>query len=46
VTNLFMEAFPNRPALVGGILEKPCRAVLADFFAALRQKKAVDVKLF
>ena len=39
VTNLYMEAFPNRPALVGGILEEPCRGVLADFFAALRQKK-------
>ena len=38
VTNLFMEAFPHRPALVGGILEEPCRAVLADFFADLRQK--------
>ena len=39
VTNLFMEAFPHRPALVGGILEEPCRAVLADFFADLRQRK-------
>ena len=38
VMNLFMESFPNRPALVGGILEEPCRAVLADFFAALRKK--------
>ncbi len=36
VTNLFMEAFPNRPALVGGILEEPCRAVLQRFFAGLR----------
>jgi tRNA(adenine34) deaminase len=39
VTNLFMEAFPNRPALVGGILAEPCRQVLADFFAGLREKK-------
>ena len=39
VTNLFMEAFPNRPALVGGILAEECRQVLADFFAGLRQKK-------
>ena len=38
VINLFMEPFPNRPALVGGILEEPCRAVLASFFADLRQK--------
>ena len=36
VTNLFMENFPNRPALVGGILEAACRQVLADFFAGLR----------
>ena len=36
VTNLFIEDFPNRPALVGGILEADCRQVLADFFAGLR----------
>ena len=36
VTNRFMEDFPNRPALVGGILEADCRQVLADFFAGLR----------
>ena len=39
VTNLFMEAFPNRPALVGGILAEECRAVLADFFGGLRRGK-------
>ena len=39
VTNLFMEEFPNRPALVGGILEEPCRQVLAEFFAGLRAKR-------
>ena len=39
VVNLFMEEFPNRPALVGGILEEECRQVLSDFFAGLRQKK-------
>ena len=38
VTNLFMEDFPNRPALVGGILAEECRAVLAEFFASLRKK--------
>ena len=38
VTNLFMEDFPHHPALVGGILEAPCRAVLGDFFAGLRQR--------
>lgn len=35
--NLFMEDFPNRPALVGGILEGECRKVLAEFFQALRE---------
>ena len=40
VTNLFMESFPNRPALVGGILAEECRQVLADFFAGLREKKS------
>ena len=39
VTNLFMEQFPNRPALVGGILAEECQAVLADFFNGLRQKR-------
>ena len=39
VTNLFMEDFPNRPALVGGILKEECQAVLAEFFAGLRQRK-------
>ena len=37
VLNLFMEDFPNRPALVGGILEEACRRVLEDFFRSLRQ---------
>ena len=35
--NLFMEEFPHRPALVGGVLEAECRAVLSAFFAGLRQ---------
>ena len=38
VTNLFMEDFPNRPALVGGILGEACRAELAAFFAGLREQ--------
>ena len=37
VLNLFMEEFPHRPALVGGILAEDCRAVLAEFFASLRK---------
>ena len=36
VLNLFMEDFPNRPALVGGILEEECRAVLTRFFQNMR----------
>lgn len=37
VMNLFMEDFPHLPALVGGILEEECRAVLGDFFRGLRR---------
>ena len=40
VLNLFMEDFPHRPALVGGILAEECRAVLAEFFAGLRREDA------
>ena len=36
VFNLFMEDYPHRPALVGGILAGECRAVLEDFFRSLR----------
>ena len=39
VTNLFMEQFPHRPALVGGILAEDCQVVLAEFFEKLRQGK-------
>ena len=39
VTNLFMEEFPSRPALVGGILEEECRKLLSDFFEGIRQEK-------
>ena len=37
VLYLFMEDFPKRPALVGGILAEACRQVLEDFFRSLRQ---------
>lgn len=37
VLNLYMERFANTPALVGGILEAECRAVLEDFFRSLRK---------
>jgi len=36
VMNLFMEDFPNRPALVGGVLEDECGAILSRFFRGLR----------
>ena len=39
VLNLFMEDFPHKPALVGGILAEECREVLTAFFRSLRQQK-------
>ena len=39
VLNLFMEDFPHRPALVGGIREAECRQVLEAFFRGLRREK-------
>ena len=36
VTNLFMEDFPGRTAIVGGVLEEACRGVLEEFFRGLR----------
>ena len=38
VVNLFMEEFPNRPAVVGGILAGECSAVLQKFFEGLRKE--------
>ena len=37
VLNLFMEDFPHRPQLVGGILAEDCQAVLSAFFKGLRK---------
>ena len=36
VMNLFMEDFPGRTAIVGGVLEAACRGVLEEFFRGLR----------
>ena len=36
--NLFMEAFPHRPQLGGGICAGESRALLAEFFAEMRRK--------
>ena len=36
VLDLFMEDFPHHPAVLGGVLEEECRAVLTDFFRQLR----------
>ncbi len=41
VVNLFMEDFPHVPALVGGIMEEECRAVLSDFFSSLRRREKI-----
>lgn len=41
VMNLFMESFPHAPALVGGVLEEPCRRVLSDFFRTLRREMEI-----
>ena len=38
VLNLFMENFPHHPQLVGGICAKESRALLASFFARMREK--------
>ena len=37
VLNLYMEDFPNRPQLVGGVLGKECREILSEFFEGLRK---------
>ena len=39
VCNLFAMPYQHRPALVGGVMEQACTAVLKDFFARLRQRK-------
>lgn len=41
VLNLFMENFPAKPALVGGLLAEECRSVLSDFFKEIRTKRDV-----
>ena len=44
VFNLYMEDFPNRPALTGGLLAEACRQVLSDFFAGLRRSEEAPVE--
>ena len=46
VLNLFMENFPNRPALVGGVLGEECRQVLGAFFDGLRRRGGEEKKNF
>lgn len=36
VLDLFAEDFGSRPKVYGGLLEEECRALLSDFFRALR----------
>ena len=38
VTNLFMESFPFKPALVGGVLREACQRELSAFFRRLRER--------
>ena len=38
VFNLFMEDYPNKTALQGGIMEEECREALSAFFGALRER--------
>lgn len=38
VLNLFMENYPHHPQLVGGICAEESRALLASFFARMREK--------
>ena len=40
VLNLFMEDFPHKPALVGGVLAEECREALTEFFRQMRQQDA------
>ena len=42
VTNLFMENFPFKPALVGGILREECQAELSAFFRRLRERDRAE----
>ena len=37
ILNLFCEPFNHRPRVYGGLLEEECRALLEDFFRALRE---------
>lgn len=37
VFNLFMENFPNKTAVQGGIMEEECRELLSAFFTTLRK---------
>lgn len=39
IFNLFMEDFPNKTAIQGGIMEEECREILSAFFASLRDEK-------
>ena len=45
VLNLFMEDFPQRPALVGGILEEECGEILTNFFQNLRRLEGQEKNL-
>lgn len=45
VLNLFEEEFRHHPKIVGHILEEPCRALLREFFAGVREKRPENLKI-
>jgi tRNA(adenine34) deaminase len=42
VFNMFVENFPNKPQVYGGLLEEECAAVLSEFFQGLRRKHQTE----
>ncbi len=40
VINLFMEQYGHKPAVIGGVLEEECAALMTDFFDKLRNQGA------
>ena len=42
VTELFSLPYNHRPEIWGGVLEEPCRALLGEFFGALRKNEPAE----
>ena len=45
ILNLFEENFRHHPKIVGHILEDQCAALLADFFARVRENRFENLKI-